>query len=381
MTTTNQLSTPLSLTSFMQLVKTVPNKDSTAAEVLNGGATAIQTMWLANLGVLENTYSFTYGATEDVGVALTDVTDYVLDLDLSKITFTTVGINKVSATFVYAQYKFNQAGILNSELLSALNAAENRILQATEQTFADGTVSNPAYHKVSNELIQGHSAPQGKVYDLKWVPVVKIDTTSTTAYTTGGTTITLTTASGLPTTGTIYIGGNKVAYTGRKNTADLIIPATTPSITAASVVRGDVIEVSQENEGTLPSFVVLRPELDYTMDFDQGRFKIYNSAYWGELIGTNDFLWPSNYQIRATYMAAWHELGAAPTIPDEIQFVVNAYAARRLKGSIMAKANMTGLNDFNPSTLDVDDAYIQTVIDEYQTLNVGTSPYNKQSLS
>ena len=80
-------------------------------------------------------------------------------------------------------------------------------------------------------------------------------------------------------------------------------------------------------------------------------------------------------------MSAWHEFGIDPEVPDEIEWVVNAIAARRLMGGVVAKANATGLNDFKPTNINVDKDEIASVLQKYKVLCVGTSMYNKQYLS
>lgn len=379
MVTTNEYSTPLSLSNFMVLTRTIPNHKDNAREIVGTGNSSKTIFWLDNLGVIENTYVFSYGADEENLTTLAETTHYTLDLALSKLTLTASGVTAVASNIIWGEYKYNSAGVLNAELIKQLNAAENKVIRDTEQTFANGTATNPLYKKVADEPIKGHLNPSLKVYDLFWTPLVKLQTTVNGAFTLGGTTLTLTSGTGFPNTGTIYIGGNKVSYTA-KSTNDLTVPNTTPTIADGATVRGEVVELSTVPEGTTPSYSVLDPDTEYEVDYDQGRFKPLQNAYFGEVSST-DRVYPTNYLLRVTYMHAWHDLQAAPSIPDEIEWVVNAIAARKLMGSIVAKAHTLGLNEFNPSLLNVDRAAIQEVLDEYATLNVSTSNYNKQYLS
>ena len=381
MATTNGLSSVDSLMRFMGLRKVIPDAVDNARETVGTGDDSATVFWLDKLGVIEDSYTLYHG---DGGAAtatstLTETTHYTTDLNVSKITLTAAGVTALGTNSLFAEYAHNLAEIPNAEALTALNAAENRVLRATDVIFADFDAADPAYLKVSNEPIKGHYNPYGKVFDLDHGPVVKIQTTLAEAYTTGGTTALLTDSSGLPSTGTLYIGGNKVAYSALASDV-ITIPSATPTIAADATVRGEVIEVSFEPESTLPSYTVLDPDTEYEIDYDQGRFKILSNAYWGE-VAAEDRVYPSNYLIRTTYMHAWHKLGQDPEIPDEIEWCVNAIAARKLMGSVVAKAHQLGLNDFNPRLIDVDKEAIQEVLDEYATLNVGTSPYNKQSLS
>jgi len=361
----------------MNILKTIPNKDSTTKELVGTGNGVQTTFWLDYLGVIESTYTLYYGSAETTTTTLTETTHYTIDLDNSKIVLTTDGVALVATNNIYAVYKYNTLELLNADMLEALNAAENKLLRDTEQTFTSTTLLG--YRKVLNEPIKGHYDPYGKVYDLFYSPIIKLQTTTNGAYTTGGTSLTLTDGTLFPTSGTIYIGGNKVAYTSKMGHI-LTVPATTPSIATGATVRGEVVELSIEPEGQSQSYTVLTPDIDYEIDYNQGRFKILANAYWGE-IQSGDKLYPSNYLIRASYMQAWHEPDKDATIPDEIEWVVNAIAARKLMGAVVAKAHTAGLNDFNPSLIEVDKEAIQEVIDEYKPLNVSTSMYNKQSLS
>ena len=377
MATTNGLSTPLSLVRFLNVLKTIPNKDSTTKETVGTGNGVQTTFWLDNLGVIEGTYTLYYGSAETTTTTLTETTHYTLDLDNSKIVLTSAGVTLLSTNNMYAVYKYNSLELLNADLLEALNSAENKLLSRTDQTFTNSTLL--AYREISNEGIKGHDNPYQKLFDLYYSPIVKIHTTVNGAYTTGGTSITLTDSSLFPANGTIYIGGNKVTYTA--NAANVLtVPAATPSIATGATVRAEVIEISMEPEGSATDYAVLDPDTEYEIDYNHGRIKILANAYWGE-ISAEDRIYPSNYLIRTTYMQAWHEPDKNPEIPDEIEWVVNAMAARKLMGAVVAKATAAGLNDFNPSLMEVDKEAIQEVLNEYSNLNVGTSMYNKQSLS
>jgi hypothetical protein len=160
----------------------------------------------------------------------------------------------------------------------------------------------------------------------------------------------------------------------------LTIPATTPSIPATELVRAEVIEISKEVEGNDLSWEVLEPEIDYKIDFIQGRFELLGSAYFGQY-ASSQIDYPANYVIRASYLHAWYDKGHTVTIPEDIQECVHMIAAKRLFGRIIGKSHIMGLNEFNPKLIEIDDTEIDNIILEYKTLNVGTSPFNKQNIS
>jgi hypothetical protein len=135
-----------------------------------------------------------------------------------------------------------------------------------------------------------------------------------------------------------------------------------------------------EPEGSALSYSVLDPDTEYEIDYLQGRVKILRNAYWGE-IDAEDRIYPSNYWIRLSYMQAWYEEGATPYIPEEVEEVVNMLAAKKFAYRILNKAHVMGQNDFNPDTINLPDEEIMKILDDYKSLNVGTSMYNKQAIS
>ena len=368
------------LCKYLGIYKTVPNKDSTANENIGTGDNSTSTFWLDQIGIITPTYTI-YGGNSSGGVltALVETTHYTLDLDTSKLELTSSGITTVNTSTLWGKYDYNSNELLSNELNDLLLVAETKLELYTEQRFADGTATDPNYREISNEQIKGHYRPEDKVYDLFFMPMVALSTTTDGAYTTGITTIQLTSATGFPSTGTIYIGGNKVAYTAKSGDV-LTISTATPSIATGATVRGEVIELSSEPEGNALSYSVLVPDTDYQVDYLHGRVAILRNAFWSE-ISAEDRIYPSNYWIRASYFHAWHEKNITPTIPSEIQEIVNFFAAQDLFKRTVSKSYMTGLNDFNPKKMQISEDDIMERLDQYRPLHVGMSPYNKQFIS
>jgi hypothetical protein len=360
----------------LSLLKTIREAGSESYEEVGTGDNATSTFWLDNVGVIEDTYTLYYGSSY---TELVEGTHYSIDLDTSKITLTAAGITLVGTDKIYAEYSYNIASIPNSELLRILSFAENQVLRRTEMTFANYSDDDPSYKKIENETHEGRFDARWKTFDMFYNPIVNFETTVNGAYTTGSTSITLTTTQGLPSSGIVTIDGNKVEYSDKTSTT-LTIPAITPSIDDGSSVHGECIEISKESEGTTPSYQVLKRDIDYKIDFMQGRFELLGNAYFGEFQDSDRF-YPANYMIRSSYMTAWYEKGLNPAVPDDIEQCTYMIASNRLMKSTVAKAHISGLNNFNPALVAVDRTDIDEILDYYKQINVGTSPFNRGSIS
>ena len=388
-----------SVLGFVNNVKSlmkIPNADTASEDNTRYGANGIEILgtgdnsrlifFLNNPGVIEETLTLSFGADEFNRTDLTETTDYTFNSDNSQVILTTTGRTAIGTNDLYGIYDYNTLGLLNNEIERELFWAEAKIERISEQTFANFSDANPAYRKTLNEPFYlnnpsvgeiGGSA--GKAIELMYQPLVELSTTVNGAYTTGGTTLTLADASGFITAGAIYVGGNKVVYTAKTGN-DLTVPSTTPSIADGAVVRGEVVELSREPEGVDPSFTVLDPDTEYIIDFVQGKVQLLNNAFLGEFSAT-DVRFPERRFVRISSLSAWHEEGQNPVVPDEIERCAYAIAEKRIFGSIIQKKHMQGLNDFRPTLLNANDDDINSIIVSYQTLNVGSSPYNKTKIS
>ena len=376
MATDNGYTTVLKFFKSLNLVKTVPDKDSTSNEEVGTGDNSTTDFWLDNIGVIEDTYTLYYGSSM---TTLVETTDYTIDLDNSKITLTAGGVSKVGTEKIYASYSYNQAQLLNSYVLRILNFAENYVKRKTEMTFVDASADSPTYKQITNETFEGRFDARWKTFDTFYNPLIDVSTTVSADYITGSTSLVLSDATGFPETGTIAVGTNKVAYTA-KSADTITVPSTTPSVSADTVVIGECIEISKESEGTTPSYTVLERDKDYKIDFLQGRIELLGNAYFGEFQDSDRF-YPANYMIRANYLHGWYEEGSSATIPDDIEQCTIMVATNRLMKSTVGKAHIEGLNSFNPSLVAVDRTDIDEIIEYYKQLNVGTSPFNKQNIS
>ena len=317
------------------------------------------------MGVNEDTLVLYVGSSD---TALTLTTDYTFDSDTGKISITSAGAVTVTGEDLTAAYEYSQLGkdLNYNETVRLLEQAENGVDDSCNCVFADQSEINPNYLKVSDELDTGKGAINN-LYDVNWGPVIKINTTSSGDYTTGGTSLTLSDASGLPTAATIYIGGNKVSYTSRSSNV-LTIPSDTPSISGGATTRGEVVELSTSPSGVDPTFTVITPDSDYNMDYDTGEIQIANEYYFQEdttMTKPQDGL---KGRIRYTYLHAWHQPGQDAVVPEEIEETVYMKAGRKLVGRTILKS-LTGQRDnFNPQSFGFSKVDIEDNLKNYRVL-------------
>lgn len=311
------------------------------------------------------------------GTDLTLTTDYTFDADTSGITLTSTGATAADGQVIYASYNHaylggsdQQVAMSESEAEALLNRAEEEINDGTGTFFADQSASAPLYNQLVNELHYGQGQNL-RGYDTDYYPLVKLQTTVNGAYTTGGSSIVLTDASGFPSTGTIYVGGNKVTYSA-KSSHTLTIPATTPSIADGAVVRGEVVEIALESEGAEPTFQVLVPDTQYAVDYDTGEVRLLDDFLIpnASLLGNVQPMRGVANRVRVTYCNAWHQPGRDCTIPLPITQLTLFFAARLLKAGTFDRAHIGALANFNPQLADYTDAQIERLFKKYSAHRV-----------
>ena len=331
-------------------VGTTPTKETVASATVTAGD-----YYLDHIGVVSTTLILYAGST-----ALTETTHYTFDAQTSKITITSDGATALSGEDLTAEYSYSTLGsfLKESDVEAILNSAECEFEDDTDMVFSNTT--SPTYRQVTNEILPFTSS--GKSYRLKtafntyYNPIVNLQTTVNGAFTLTDTTLTLTDATGFPDTGTIYVGANKVTYTAKSGN-DLTVPNTTPSIADGVTVRGEVVEVSLESEGNVPSWQVLTFDKDYEVYSYEGYIKMLSSAYYNQVTVSDMRLFPENVRLRISYMQAWHEKAQDPYIPYQVVDVIYSIAARMLSKRTVRKSQFDK-TDFDPAALNVDEKRI-----------------------
>ena len=301
---------------------------------------------------------------------LTPTTHYSFDSDSSAITLTTAGVTALSTNDMLSSYEYNTFGkyLKYNEIVNILERAEDEVDDAVNTVFADQSTTNPDYSKFVDEFHfgKGSSDSDYKVYSP---PVIKLQTTTSLGYVTNNSTVTVTSAAGFPNTGTIYIDGNKVTYTSKVGN-ELIVSTATPSISTASVVRGEVIEVSLDPAGVTPSFTVLTPDTEYNIDYDTGGIQLLDDYYIQNSYGLTRPPSGVSDRLRLSYMSAWHEVGKDAVIPADIVNLTYMVAARQLLHRTIFKSHIGQNDNFDPQNINFSKKDIEEAIRTYRIMFV-----------
>jgi len=330
--------------------------------VTGTGPAETDDIYLDQMGVNEDTLVLTRSSDN---AALTITTHYTFDSDTSKVTLTAAGETYLSGTRLQADYDYNQLGkyLSYNETDLLLDRAEKTVDNETNVIFADQSASSPSYEEhVERDFGQGYN---NNLYFLSKAPIVKLQTTTNGAFTTGSGTLTVDDASGFPSTATIYIGGNKVTYSSRSGN-DLTIPTSTPSIDDGSTVRGEVVEVSIDAAGTSPSYIVLTPDTDYAIDYNTGMIQLLDDILH---VTAADFNIPPDGvmdRMQTTYLHAYHDLDQDCTIPDDIVNAVYMIAGRMMLQRTVLKSHIGQRDNFDPQQLGFTKADIEEVLRRYR---------------
>lgn len=295
--------------------------------------------YLAFKGLVEGSLSAVVNDGSNTPLILT--TDYTIDYAIPAITLTAAGIIKADDNDVKGKYKYFDLGLDKDYTEGLLTRAEGWVENECETVFAKQDEDSPVYNFTNGEPLQGQGSIDN-LYSVSNYCLVKLQTTVNGAYTTGSTEITLTDSTGFPSTGTIYIGGNEVSYTAINYTTHIItVPSTTPSIVDTSVVRGEIIKVSNDGQGTVPTFTILTPGSDYEIDYDTGEIQLMNGLY-NNYVGTaSQFYVPQEgvqNRLQASYFHAFHEVGKTCSYKDDLLELIYMVAANFMDIRMIRKA-------------------------------------------
>ena len=358
--------TPLQLAQFMFIEGKIPDITATGGtrgkENVGTGDNSNTLFYLDKAYVIDRSYTLYYGATSATTTELTEDTHYTIDLDTGSITLTAAGVTLLSTNILWAVYSYTTIQITNTILQTALNAAQDEIDRRTNTHFAVATDTTPDWTKVTEESHIGLGFTQ-KDYFLSKLPLADVSTTLDGAVTAGDATITVVSTAGFPTTGFISIGSDKITYSGKTATTFTGCSGATAHATGLTV-NSFVIEISSTVSGSTPVFTVLEKDVDYDIDLTTGKVHLYKDDYYLVLL---DNAMPQRgvpNRFRASY------LSGESTIPSEINRVCKMIASEELMHGAVRKATATGNNSFNPTLIDVEQSWIDSIIERYTVYGI-----------
>lgn len=352
----------LELSRFMSLVDTVPNHETGSKyEEVGTGDNSETVFWLDKKGVISGTYNIYYGASTASVTELTESTHYSLDLETSKLTLTAAGVTAVGTNKIYADYYYNYQEFTDQQVTDAITRAEQVVDHITNNHFCDGTDTTPNWSQHTDEYHDGRGCFE-RDYFLKHYPIADLSTTVNGAITADDATITVTSTQGFPSSGYILIEDDKIAYTGK--TATTFTGCTSVSAhDDGTTVKGYVVESSTTESGGEISWDVLEEGTEFELDRSTGRLHIYAGGtyqygrYYSDLNSPPDQV---PHRVRVNYSSG------TSSIPDDVKKATLMIASQDLMKAVVRKAHAQGLNNYNPSLIEVDQAELDKLIAHYR---------------
>jgi hypothetical protein len=315
--------------------------------------------------IISGTYTVYYGATVDSLTLLTETTHYTVDKKTGQLTLTGAGVTLVNGAKLFAKYQYNNQGFSDEFLQQVLDRAEGMVNSSCNTRFIDTAVSNPAY--VEHEAILPSQGYYNRGYYVPQMPFKDISSLLSSNIDNSVVTIPITTGEGVkfPSTGSVIIGTEIIAYTG--TTADSLTGCTRgyDNSTAAAHTLGDEIHTtyvknSETIEGFSPVYQILEWNEDMFAD-EIGKVYIYDNS----LVFRIEQGVPNRVKI--------HYLWGHSSIPKDITRLTLLFAKRFLISDNIGKSMIEGRNEFKPEMFNVDEQEIKRLVNAYIYLPMGNT--------
>lgn len=370
MTTATYCST-LELARFMNILRDIPDPkligEDRKREEVGTGDNSQTRFFLDRANVISSTVELQHGASEGGTLTtLTLTTHYTLDADLGEVTLTSAGVTAVGTNKIFGTYSYidvgNASNLNNTQLQEALDRAESEINDETFNLFLDGTATTPAWGSASLEEKDGKGDFDRAYYSDRF-PWADLTTTADGAITADDATITVVSTAGFPSTGTITIGNDKIAYTG-KTTTTFTGCTSVEAHDDGSTVLGWAVEVSTTASGSTPTWTVLTRDSDYDIDLSTGRVHLFFSDTKLSILNFENppRLVPNRFRTTYSY--------GTGTIPDDIVRLCLMIASKDLMNAAVRKGISSGYGDFDRFKNDVDEKWIQRTFDRHRNFQV-----------
>lgn len=336
---------------------------NTFIELVGTGDNSTKNFFLDYKGVLANSYTLYYGATAEASLSnqLTETTHYSINKDKGLITLTATGVTVISANKIYADYAYNTIGLFESQMQDALNRAAAYVDSITSRHFVDGSAATPDWIVVVGELHRG-KGKYDKDYYVDKFPVGNVSTILNGDHNIGLTTLTVESTNGFPESGTLSVGSEELVYTGKTGTT-FTCSATTQAHSDDDKVLSWVVEFSNTVQGTTPTYQVIEIDSQYNINTNSGRVHLFDEDIELSVLTTS---YPPPYpaRFRISY------LHGEDSIPDDIKQATLMLASKDIMHMAVRKATANGMNNFNPSLIDVDQAMIDSILQGHKSRKV-----------
>lgn len=336
-------------------------------EQIGTGDNVKTTFFTSHAYVIADTYTFYYGSDANSLTELTETTHYIYDINLGKLVLTAAGVTLVGTDNIYSEYKYSLINLSSDEIYDYVVKAKAYFTKETFRNFVDTTVPTPSYEKQYDELQWGKGGFDGYYFSDKQVigdfqAIVSGDYTST------DTSITVDSTDGFPASGTVGVGINKLTYTSKTDTTFEGVSGIDEDISDGDVIKPYVMEISYTEQGTKPTYFVLREGTDYSFDKTSGRFYLYSyddrSFRRYDPYIVNAPLKDVPDRVRISYL--W---GEGP-IPEDVVQCIEMITISNLLHRMVRAAHLSGRNTFEPSMINVDRKAIQRIIDMYKNIGI-----------
>lgn len=374
----------LQLARFMHIEGKVPDltivgEDRTKETVGTGDGTTT-VYYLDRSSILADSYTIYYGTSETTTATLTETTHYEIDKDMGKITLTTSGLTALynistsSYYNIYAAYSYVKLShnfiLTDSQLSDAISKAQAEFETLTNNHFVDGTNETPDYSQVTTEKHTGKGRFDRDYY-LRNFPLPDVSATLSTGLTSDGTTLTVDSTDGFPSSGILSIETEKITYTGKSTTTFTglvrgVDDSTEAEHGTSEVTYPYVIEISTISPGSLPTWNVLERDVDYDIQLNTGKVHIYRDDIVLDELSSTTYpppLVPNRFRV--TYI--WGN----STLSEDIKRCVLMMASKDLIHMSNRKALLDGVSPEKGATIDIDQEEIDRIVESY--LNVNSS--------
>jgi len=363
-TTTQQLA------DIIGVSKSIPSWDIAAEptnEAVGTGDASKTQFFLDQQKIIADSYTLYANA-----VAMTDVTDYVLNLTTGEITLTAAGVTLLTTNALTAKYNYFNNGMSDAFVNSVLSRAEKEVENTTNTLYTDATQTNPAY-TLETEIQPSLGYFNDQII-VKKKPLIDVSTTLSGALTSSAATISLAvgTGSDYPSTGNIIIGSEAISYTG-VSTDSLtgctrgILGTTSGVHSHADAIHSTILFMSNTSEGTAVTFAVQSWDADMHATEDGLVFSFADSVFTSSQYP--DRLTKQGVANRAKILY-YHGYN---TIPTDITRLTLLFGKRQLITDNIGKSMIAGRNEFQPQMLNADMMEIESIINTYRIIPMGNT--------